>query len=368
LTFTDYRRRIQRVMTSTAADTSRRALPTPLVILIAGAIGALVSLVLALLTFGVQATVSPHQMPLAVGPSDTSAASALSQITDQVASQGGDAVAWRKVGSRSEAEALLDNKEIYGALLFSLGPSRLQATVLLSGGVNANATQIAQPVLSQVAAAVVSAARSRSGGQTAGAAPAVEVVTLHPTSAAGRILPLAASAILWLAALVTNIVSLVLGPRLRGGRPLGSLSKVGAAVTGAVLGTGVVLGLGLLWDSGLPLGWEVAGFLVLVGSAFGLLQAGVLRWLGLAGMAVLGPLYLMAPAVAALPSEVINPVYRALLWSWTPFRFSTEGLRSLMFVGSGAPDVPVALWLFAGIGLLGLLLAVGPGPRNRVEA
>jgi hypothetical protein len=338
------------------------------VILIAGAIGALVSLVLALLTFGVQATVSPHQMPLAVGPSDTSAASALSQITDQVASQGGDAVAWRKVGSRSEAETLLDNKEIYGALLFSPGPSGLQATVLLSGGVNANATQIAQPVLSQVAAAVVSAARSRSGGQTAGATPAVEVVTLHPTSAAGRILPLAASAILWLAALVTNIVSLVLGPRLRGGRPLGSLSKVGAAVTGAVLGTGVVLGLGLLWDSGLPLGWEVAGFLVLVGSAFGLLQAGVLRWLGLAGMAVLGPLYLMAPAVAALPSEVINPVYRALLWSWTPFRFSTEGLRSLMFVGSGAPDVPVALWLFAGIGLLGLLLAVGPGPRNRVEA
>jgi hypothetical protein len=353
------------MVTSTTDPSSRHALPSFVVALVAGGIGATFSLVLALLTFGVQATVSPHQLPLAVGPSDASAASAVTQITDQVAAQSSDAVAWRKVGSRSEAETLLDQKEIYGALIFSAGPSGLQATVLLSGGVNPNATQIAQPVLIQVATGVINAAGSRNPGQ-GGAGPSV--ITLHPTSAAGRVLPLAGSAILWLAALITNIVALVLGPRLRGGKPLGRLAKIGAAVTGAILGTAVVLGLGWLWDSGLPLGWEVAGFLMLVGIAFALLQAGVLRWLGLAGMAVLGPLYLMAPAVAALPPELLNPTYRTLLWSWTPFRFSAEGLRSLMFVGSGVPDVTVALWLFAGIGLLGLLLAGGPGPRNRVEA
>jgi hypothetical protein len=105
-----------------------------------------------------------------------------------------------------------------------------------------------------------------------------------------------------------------------------------------------VLGLARIWDAGLPLSWEVAGFLGLVGTAFALLQAGVLRWLGLAGMAVLAPLYLMAPAVAGMPPELLNPVYRALLWSWTPFRFTAEGLRSLLFVGSGAPDVQYALW------------------------
>lgn len=353
------------MVTSTTDPSSRRVIPSFAVALIAGGIGAVFSLVLALLTFGVQATVSPHQLPLGVGPSDASATSAVSQITDQVAAQSSDAVVWRKVGSRSEAETLLDQKEIYGALLFSAGPSGLQATVLLSGGVNPNATQIAQPVLVQVATGVINASRSRNPGQ-GGAGPSV--ITLHPTSAAGRVLPLAGSAILWLAALITNIVALVLGPRLRGGRPLGRVAKTGAAATGAVLGACVVLGLGWLWDSGLPLGWEVAGFLVLVGLAFALLQAGVLRWLGLAGMAVLGPMYLMAPAVAALPPELLNPTYRVLLWSWTPFRFSAEGLRSLMFVGSGVPDVSVALWLFAGIGLLGLLLAVGPGPRQRVQA
>jgi hypothetical protein len=353
-------------MVTSTAVASRRRIPSFAVALLAGAIGALFSFVLALLTFGVQATVSPHNLPLAVGPSDASAASAVSPITDQIAAQSSDAVAWRKVGSRSEAETLLDQKEIYGALLFSPGPSGLQATVLLSGGVNPNATQIAQPVLVQVATGVINAARARSGGQAAASAPTV--VTLHPTSAAGRVLPLAASAILWLGALITNIVVLVLGPRLRGGRPLGRLAKLGASASGAVFGTGVVIGLGWLWDSGLSLGWDVAGFLALVGFAFALLQAGVLRWLGFAGMAVLGPLYLMAPAVAGLPPELLNPAYRTLLWSWTPFRFSAEGMRSLMFVGSGVPDVSVALWLFAGIALLGLLLVAGPGPRNRVEA
>jgi hypothetical protein len=356
-------------MNSMSDDTKKasreRTVPSAAVVLVAGVAGSLLALVLALLTFGVQATVSPHQLPLAVGPSDASQSSALSQISDQVAAQSSDAVAWRKVGSRSEAETLLDQKEIYGALLFSGGPSGLQATVLLSGAVNPNATQIAQPVLVQVGTGVVNAARARSGGQAPAGPPSV--VTLHPTSPAGRILPLAGSAMLWLAALVTNIVALVLGPRLRGGRSLGRIALAGAAVAGAILATSVVLGLGWLWDSSLPFGWEVAGFLVLVGTAFGLLQAGVLRWLGAAGMAVLVPLYLMAPAVAALPPEVINSTYRALLWSWTPFRFSTEGIRSLMFVGGGVPDVQTALWVFAGIGLLGLLLAVGPGPRHRFQ-
>src|SRR5205807_9432115 len=129
-----------------------------------------------------------------------------------------------------------------------------------------------------------------------------------------------------------------------------------AAVTATALSVGVVAGLARLWDAAIPLGWEAAGFLALVGGAFALLQAGVLRWLGVRGVAVLGPLYLMAPAVAGLVPELLNPVYRAALWSWTPFRFSTEGLRSLLFLGRDGPDVQAALWVFGAIAVAGLLL------------
>src|SRR5438105_4994429 len=97
-----------------------------------------------LLTIGAQATVEPHHLPLAIGPADAAAAQALAPITGRVAAQGGDAVSWRTVGSRAEAERLLDRKEVYGALLFSAAPTGPTATVLLSGAVNPSGTQAAQ--------------------------------------------------------------------------------------------------------------------------------------------------------------------------------------------------------------------------------
>lgn len=345
-----------------------------------GLVGALVALVLGLLTFGVQATVEPRHVPLAVGTADAAAATALAPVAERVAAQGGEAVDWRTVSSRAEAERLLDRKEIYGAVLFSPGPTGPSATVLVSGALNPSATQVAQPLLTQVAEGVVAAARAQaaSGSVQPGAAatppsvpapgagsPAVQVVTLHPTSAAGRTLPLAAGALLWLATLVASALVTELAPRLLGGEPLGGAWRIASAVLGALLATGVVVGLARFWDAGLPLGWSAAGFLALVGVAFAFLQTGVLRWLGLRGLALLAPLYLMAPAVAGLVPELLNPVYRVGLWSWTPFRFSTEGLRSLLFLGPDAPDVQTALLVFGGIAVAGLALVALPKPSDR---
>ena len=311
-----------------------------LVGVVAAAIGVIAAFVLGLLTFGVQATVNPDHVPLAVGAEDASSASALAQLIQGIASHGGDQVDWHPVQSRAEAESLLDSKQVYGAVLFSPGQGGLNATVLVSGAVNPNATSIAQSILVGVAA---------------GTKAQFQVVTIHPASAAGRTLPLAGTALLWLATLAGNVISLVLGPRLRGGKSLGRIGAIGVAAWASLLGTGLVVGLGWLWDSSLPIGWDLVGFLLLVGLAFALLQAAVLRWLGLAGVALLGPFYLIAPAVTGLPPELINPIYRALLWSWTPFRFSAEGIRSLLFLGGG-PDVQPALILFAAIALGGLLL------------
>jgi hypothetical protein len=342
--------------------------------------GAVVALLLGLLTFGVQATVEPHHLPLAIGAADAASAASLAPVLDLVAAQGGDAVNWQVVGSRAEAERLLDRKQAYGAVIFSSGPAGPSATVLISGALNPAATQVAQLALTQVAEGVTSAARAQaasrqSAGQGLGAAPApgaasraaaapgVQVVTIHATSAAGRTLPLAASALLWIATLVTSVLAMVLPPRRPGGRPLGRPLSIVAAISGALLGTAAVLALARLWDSGIAFGWEAVGFLGLVALSFALLQGAVLRWLRLPGIGLLALLYLTAPAVAGLVPELLNPVYRALLWSWTPFRFSTEALRSLLFLGRDAPDVSIAIWVFGGIALAGLLLMVVPKPR-----
>lgn len=373
------------MMTSTPDEISpaplpprRRAVRASLAAILVGVVGAGAALVIGLLTFGVQATVEPRHLPLAVGSAEAGGSPALAPIIAQLTARGGDAVTWHTVDSRAEAERLLDRKEVYGALLLTPGPSGVQAIVLLSGALNPSATQVAQPVLTQVAQSVTAAARAqaaaaRSHGAAPIASPAapagpdVQVVTIHPTSAAGRTLPLAASALLWLATLATSVLAAVAAPRIAG-RPLGRLARMLAAACGAVLATAVVLGLSRGWDASLAFSGDAVGFLTLVGVAFGLLQAALLRWLGLPGVAVLGLLYLTAPAVAGLVPELLNPVYKAALWSWTPFRFSTEALRSLLLLGPDAPDIQPAIWVFTGIAIAGLALLVAPIPRRRPSA
>ena len=330
-------------------------------------VGALAAAVLGLLTFGVQATVHPRDLPLAVGTVDASTSSALAPVVERVRGQGGGQVAWTAVGSRAEAERLLDGKAVYGAVLFEPAATGLRALVLTSGAINPSAAQVAQPILTAAAEAVTSASRAEAaarsgtpaGSGTADTRPAVESITMHPATPAGRTLPLAASALLWLATLATGALVLVAGPRVLGGHA-GRGPRLAAVLGSAALGTAVVLGLARLWDGTLRLDWSVAGFLLLVATAFGLLQAGVLRWLGLRGMALLAPLYLMAPSVAGQVPELLDPAYKALLWSWTPFRFSAEALRSLLYLDAGAADVRTALRVFAGISIAGLLLLAIP--------
>ena len=310
----------------------------PAVIAVATAVvGALIALVLGLLTFGVQATVHPDGVPLAVAVG-ADAPPRLRGVADKLAGGGAAEVSWR-VATPDEARDLLSRQEVYGVL--ELAPSG--ATVVLSGAVNPSGTQVAQQVLSGVAQ---------------GAGMQAEVVTLDPSSAAGRTAPLAATALLWIAGLVAGAAFTVLARRAT---PVGRLT---GAVTTTALGVAVVAGFFALWDSSLPLTAAVLGYLALVGVAFALVQGALLRLLGLRAMALLGPLYLIAPAVAGQVPELIDPVYRALLWSWTPFRFSTEGLRALLH--GGTPDA-AQVWVFVGLAVAGLVVLLLPGKERQPD-
>ncbi|MFC3456582.1 ABC transporter permease [Amycolatopsis speibonae] len=305
--------------------------------LVAAVAGALVAVVLGFLTFGAQATVAPDGLPVAVaappGP--------LQAAVTGIASHGGGQVSWR-VTSPEEGRKLLEDKEVYGVL-------ELPSTVVVSGAVNPSGAQIAQQVLTGAA-------------QALGGTPKVE--TLHPASAAGRIAPLALSALAWVGCLAAGAVLIVAGRRI--GRDAGVTARFTQIVSAGVLVTGVLAGFLKLWDSALPLGWDVLGFLFLASTGFAALQTGLLRLLGVRAMAILGPLYLVAPAVAGQVPELLNPAYRAILWSWTPFRFSAEGLRSLLQGVPGAPDVATGVWVLAGLLAAGLALALWPG-RSALE-
>jgi hypothetical protein len=306
--------------------------------LVAALAGALVAAVLGLLTFGAQATVNPDHVPLAVsGPG-----------AERIAGQGGEHVAWRVV-LPDEGRRLLEDKEVYGAL--ELGQP---ASVVLSGAINPGGAQVAQQVLTTIAAAL----------------PGVEpprVITLHPASTAGRVAPLAGSALLWIAGLVAGLLFVLM--KTRGGVAPGLTARIVLPLTASVLAVGVVALLLRLWDSSLPLGGDVLGYLLVAALAFTGVQGALLRLLGLRAAAVLGPLYLIAPAVAGQVPELLHPFYRDVLWSWTPFRFAAEGIRSLLQGTGSAPDVRTGLIVLGSMAAAGLIVIVLPGRRSaRQEA
>lgn len=309
---------------------SRR--PAGALALLAAVAGALVAVVLGFLTFGAQATVAPDGLPVAV----TAPPGPLEAAANRIATHGGGQLSWR-VTSPEEGRKLLEDKEVYGVL-------ELPSTVVVSGAVNPSGTQIAQQALTGAA-------------QALGGTPKVE--TLHSASAAARVAPLALSALAWVGCLVAGAVLVLAGRRI--GRAAGVAARFTQIVAAGVLVTGVLAGFLKLWDSSLPIGWDVLGFLFLTATGFAALQTGLLRLLGVRAMAILGPLYLVAPAVAGQVPELLNPAYRAVLWSWTPFRFSAEGLRSLLQGVPGAPDVTTGIWVLAGLLVAGLVLALWPG-------
>jgi hypothetical protein len=317
---------------------------------LASVAGALVAALLGVLTFGAQATAAPHGVPVAVSAPDSGPART---AAEHVAAQGGGPLAWR-VTTPAEARNLLEDKKIYGILDLAPGQG---VSVVVSGAVNPSGTQLVQQALTGAGQALSSAL---------GSAAPVKVETVHPVSTAGRTAPLALSAVAWLGCLVAGAALTALAGR-SGRRPGAGARLVQVAGT-AVLVTGVLAGFLKLWDDTLPLSREVLGFAALTATAFAAVQTGLLRLLGIRAMALLAPLYLLAPAVAGQVPELLHPAYRTLLWSWTPFRFSSEGLRSLLAGTPHAPDVASGVWVLGGMLVAGLVVVLWPGRSAREEA
>lgn len=326
-------------------------------VLIAAVAGTLAVAFLALVTFGAQATTRPEGVPVAVAiPSEGPAAEAMKVAAGNIAGRAGERLDVT-VTNAEEARTLLQDKEVYGVLELGLGAQGPEATVVVSGAVNPAGTQVAQQALTQAGTALVAMIAQQN--PQASASP-VQVEELNPATSAGRVAPLAVSALAWIGCMVAGAALTMLA--LRSGNTIGAAGRIAAAVTVSVLVTALLAGAVRVWDGSLPLGWDVIGLILLTTLAFATVQGGLLHWLGIRAMAILAPLYLVAPAVAGQVPELLHPAYRDWLWSWTPFRFPTEALRSLLNGTPDAPDVMFAVWVLAGMLAVGLVIVALPRP------
>ncbi|TDE54634.1 hypothetical protein E1295_14655 [Nonomuraea mesophila] len=302
----------------------------------AGLVAALTAAVVAILTFGVQATVAPREVPLGIvisGPEP-------SRVTDQLAASSGETVLWHPLGS-NEANDALAAGAIVGYLTVSIGVNgSVEATSTTSGQTHPNATVAAEQILRQAATGIVAAT-------TPSAAP-VAATVVHPVSPVGRIAPLALVSALWIGGMISTVVARLLRRRTGARAPEGGIGMViafGLAAPAALLATVGSWGDGVAWTAG------AVAMTFLTATAFAAFHGALARLLGWASLPLIGLLYLIGAPMATQPPELLAPVYRLLAWSWSPLRITVDETRAQLF----APQQSTAL----AYGVLGTFLLAG---------
>ncbi|QJD85699.1 YhgE/Pip domain-containing protein [Cohnella herbarum] len=298
---------------------------------------------------------------------------------------------WAVVESEEAARAGMDEHDYYGALvipadlssgLLSLAsPTLKPATVqiIANDGMNAQAATVVKQVLGQAMKAVSlelsNQLLGQIGQQTGGQIPVataqallspivIQEESIHAVgvnNASGNA-PGLLTQIMWMGSLVTGMILFLsiqktVAAGARRWTVILSQTVAGVAIVGVASGF-------LVWMASSWYGMELAQtmdtwlYLWLGGAVFFLLQSMLLNWIGLPAMAILVLLMFFSMPVLNMAPEFLSQTTHDWIYSWTPLRFVSGGLREVMYYG-GLDSVSTnasVLWIIGGAFLV-LLLA-----------
>ncbi|MGW6458933.1 ABC transporter permease [Streptomyces sp. NPDC055078] len=276
------------------------------------------------------ARVAPRELPIGV----TGPPAAAAQVEQRLEQRKG-AFDIHRYEDEAAARTAIENRDVYGAMVVTPeGPRLLTATA---------ASPVVAGLLREAAAAYAPAGRP---------VPVTDVVATPPGDPRGgalasSVLPLA------LAGVATGALITVLG--LRGGRAVATLAGASLLV-GLTATTLADSWLGVLngpW-------WAEAGALALtVGAvAAGVAGLGALLGQGGLGLGVLLMVLLGNPFSGAASAPELLPAPADLIGQWLPPGAGTQLVRSVAyFDGNGAGGALLTLSLWAGLGLVAVLVA-----------
>ncbi|MFB9279385.1 YhgE/Pip domain-containing protein [Cohnella cellulosilytica] len=350
----------------------------------------------------------PKEIPVALvvldQPAELPTGGALAagmMIKEKLTSNPALPIAWEIVDSEERARAGMDGREFYGALvlpadlssgllsLASAEPQPASATILVNEGMNTQASTVVKQILDQAMRMVgleLSNQLLAQIGQQAGQIPVnaaqamltpliVKEEIVHPagTNNANGNAPGLLTQIMWIGSLVTAMTLFLAG---QGAGTAGSGRWASVALQGAVglAITGIASGF-VVWMASSWYGMELASaggtwmFLWLVAAAFFLLQSSLLNWIGMPAMALLVLLMFFSMPLLSMAPEFLSSATRDWIYSWTPLRFASGGLREVMYFGGwdAVGSSGTVLWSLAG-GFLALLLLSGVKKSKSAKA
>lgn len=271
---------------------------------------------------------------------------------------------WTVLDSKDKAVKGMDDRKYYAALiipsdftakassLMSPKPVQAEAQLILNQGKNQNVAnsigQIMPKIFDGVNAKVqqqmlmpfekMNKPLSVEQAKIAGKPIVLKTDTIHKTgdNSGGGNAPTTLTQIIWITTLISSAIIFMALRKSQENKikPLGFVYQLAAGLLFTSVNALIVLYLAShILDLHVPDYWAVYGFLVFASGMFFLMQGALLNWLGLGGMPILVLLFFFSNPVLALAPEMLPDVTKTWLYSWTPFRFSVEGLRSIFFYG-----------------------------------
>lgn len=274
-------------------------------------------------------------------------------------------IAWKLVGSEEEARKGLDAQDYYGALVLpadlSAGLLSLQTPnpkpgavkILINEGMNTQAATAVKQILGQVMKGIgleLSKQMLALVGQRAPQIPVstaaallapitVEEQAVHPVGAnnASGGAPNMLTQIMWLGSMVTSIFMFLAAQREKSrgsGRWKVVFSQTAAGLLIIPAASGFLIWMATSWY-GMEIGEPANAwlFLWLAGTAFFLLQSALLNLLGMPAIGLLVLLLFFSMPLINMAPEFLPEATKDWLYSWTPFRFVTQGLRNIFYFG-----------------------------------
>ncbi len=324
-----------------------------------------IHLLLAYGSFGPSATSELKEIPIGFLNSDEGIAGENMGLMFEKAiiGQDNESVRWMHFESMGEMNEALENKEVYGGLVlpsdltesvFSIQgeePRQAMVRVILNEGMN----QIGANTVQGITSGIIGHMNLQIRNDTLGNIEEMGL-QLHPgqvtvlTEPLGQQiekyspvgeqaraqLPLMFTVLLWLGSLIGSLMIWLLLHN-KDQQPNRFVKK--QLLSGVLLA--VVQAFSTLVVVGWLMGMELANygslimFLIFTSFVFFLIQSSVLNWLGFKGWPILILIWLFGLPVVSLPPELLSTFYRVGIYSWIPFRFSVEGLNSILFFDAG---------------------------------
>ncbi|WP_256759574.1 DUF3533 domain-containing protein [Cohnella sp. WQ 127256] len=300
-------------------------------------------------------------------------------------------IAWKTVGSEEEARAGLDEHEYYGALIIpanlsssllslaSSAPQPATVQVIANEGMNMQAATVVKQVLGQAMKGVglelskqllVQLGQQTGGQVQVSVAQAlltpfeVQEESVHPVGGnnASGSAPGLLTQIMWMGSLVTAMILFLTNQKTKVAVARRLSIKAIQTATGLII-VGAASGF-LVWMAkswyGMELSHVVDTWLILWlgGAVFFLIQSTLLNWIGYPAMGILVLLMFFSMPVLNMAPEFLSQTTQDWIYSWTPLRFVSGGLREVMYFG-GLDSVgsnATVLWAIS-VGFVVVLMA-----------